>query len=296
MEVVTNVVHSADEIMEIAHTTGATLVWGGGVNIAPADDVIIRAERPLSLDPHCQLLASVMAKKIAAGVQKLLIDIPMGRGSKVEDEEEARRLARDFIELGRRIGVEVRCAITYGGQPIGRAIGPALEVREAIGILEGTLDIGSIREKALELAGVMIEMGKIAPKGKGKEHAAEILSSGKALEKFRDIIEAQGGDRDIRSDDIGPGKFSEVIQSPRHGYVELVRNRSLVRIARTSGAPRDKGAGLLLHKKEGEEIGEGEPLLTIYADAEWKLNAAVKLAYADWPVRIEGMILEEVIE
>jgi len=119
MEVVTDVVHTAEEIMEIAHTTGATLVWGGGVNIAPADDIIIKAERPLSLDPHCQLLASVMAKKIAAGVQKLLIDIPMGRGSKVEGEEEARRLARDFIELGRRIGVEVRCAITYGGQPIG---------------------------------------------------------------------------------------------------------------------------------------------------------------------------------
>jgi len=296
MEVVTNVVQTADEIMEIAHATGATLVWGGGVNIAPADDIIIRAERPLSLDPHCQLLASVMAKKIAAGVQKLLIDLPMGRGSKVENVEEARRLARDFIELGRRMGVEVRCAITYGGQPIGRAIGPALEVREAIGILEGTLDIGSIREKALELAGVMIEMGKIAPKGKGKEHAEEILSSGKALEKFRDIIEAQGGDRNVTSEDIEPGRFSEMIPSPRHGYVELVRNRSLVRITRTSGAPRDKGAGLLLHKKEGEEIGEGEPLLTIYADAEWKLNAAVKLAYADWPVRIEGMILEEVIE
>jgi len=139
-------------------------------------------------------------------------------------------------------------------------------------------------------------MGKIAPKGKGKEHAEEILSSGKALEKFRDIIEAQGGDRNVTSKDIRPGEFSEDIPSPRHGYVELVRNRCLVRIARTSGAPRDKGAGLLLHKKEGEEIGEGEPLLTIYADAEWKLNAAVKLAYADWPVRIEGMILEEVIE
>jgi AMP phosphorylase len=296
MEVVTDVVHSAEEIMDIAQRTGATLVWGGGVNLAPADDIIIKAERPLSLDPHCQLLASVMAKKIASGVQKLLIDVPMGRGTKVETEEEARRLARDFIELGRRLGVEVRCAITYGGQPIGRAIGPALEVKEALGIMEGTLDIGSIREKALELSGVMIEMGKMAPKGKGKEHAEEILASGRALEKFREIVEAQGGDAGVSSADIAIGGHSEDILSPRHGYVELVRNRCLVRIARTAGAPRDKGAGVLLHKKEGESIAEGEPLLTIHADARWKLDAAIQMTQADWPVRIEGMILEEVIE
>lgn len=296
MEIVTNVVHTAEEIREIAERVGGTLVWGGGVNLAPADDIIIRAERPLSLDPHCQVLASVMAKKIAAGVEKLLIDIPMGRGTKVESEDTARRLARDFIELGRRLGIEVRCSITYGGQPIGHAIGPALEVREALGILEGSVHIGSIREKALELAGVLLEMERMTPRGQGKVRAEEILESGRALKKFREIVEAQGGDGDISAEDIAVGRHREDILSPRRGYVELVRNRSLVSIARLAGAPRDKGAGLVLHRKEGQTIEEGEPLLTIHADAGWKLEAAVRRAHADWPVRIEGMILEEVIE
>ncbi len=296
MEMVTNVVHTGDAIREIAERVGGTLVWGGGLNLAPADDIIIRAERPLSLDPHCQVLASVMAKKLATGVQRLLIDIPMGRGTKVEDEEGARRLARDFIELGRRLGVEVRCAITYGGQPSGHAIGPALEIREALGILEGSLHIGSIREKAIELAGALIEMDRLAPKGRGRIIAEEILDRGKALEKFREIIEAQGGDGSIKSTDIEPGRFTRDILSPRHGYVEGVHNHTLVRMARLAGAPRDKGAGLVLHRKEGQSIDEGDTLITVHADAEWKLEAAVGHATANWPVRIEGMILEEVIE
>ncbi|MDW8034574.1 MAG: thymidine phosphorylase, partial [Nitrososphaerota archaeon] len=137
MEVLAPVSHTAQEIKQIAETVGGTLVWGGSINLAPADDKIIRAEYPLSIDPKPQVLASVISKKKAAGVEILLIDIPMGKGAKVETEDEARTLAQDFIELGRRVGIRVECAITYGSQPLGRAVGPALEAKEALMALEG---------------------------------------------------------------------------------------------------------------------------------------------------------------
>jgi AMP phosphorylase len=296
MEVVTEVVHPAEEIRRIAEEVGATLVWGGGVNLAPADDIIIRVEHALSLDPHAQVLASVLAKKIAAGVDRLVIDIPMGRETKVETSERAKRLARDFIELGRRLGIEVICAITYGGQPIGRSIGPALEVREALSVLEGAQRPRSIIEKSLELAGLLLELGGAARPGAGKKMAEETLRSGRALEKFREIVAAQGGDPDITSSDIRLGRHSRDILSPRDGYVEEVHNRALTRIARAAGAPKDRAAGVLIHKKEGQTVEEGEPLLTIFSDVEWKLETAVKLAEELKPMRIEGMILEEIVE
>jgi AMP phosphorylase len=296
MEVICNVKHDAQSIKRIAREVGGTLVWGGGVNLAPVDDAIIRVEYPLSLDPRGQVLASVMAKKKAIGAEYCVIDIPIGEGTKVVTPEGARALARDFIVLGERIGVRTRCAITYGGQPVGRAIGPALEIKEALKVLEGSESPSSLVEKATSLAGILLELGGVALPNRGAEKAKETLSSGKALKKFREIIAAQDGNANIKSDDIAVGEHTCDVPSPKDGYIEAPMNRALIKIARAAGSPRDKGAGLMLRYKKGERVEEGQPLITIYAENKRKMEDARVLAGKLQPVQVEGMILGEVVE
>jgi len=279
---------SAHELKQIAESTGGIMAWGGGLNLAPADDVIIRVEYPLGVDPHAQLLASVMSKKKAVNADFLLVDIPMGNGTKVPTMDMAKAYARDFIELGERLGIKVECAITYGGQPVGRAIGPALEAREAIQVLEGSKTPNSVVEKALGLSGILLEMGGIP---KGEERAREILASGKALEKFREIVAAQGGNPNIRSDDLVPGRLTFDVLAKKSGYVNAINNKQLVKIARASGAPKDKGAGVYIHKKEGSKVDAGEALLTIHSENDAKLQEAIGLSRKLEPITTEGMVL-----
>ncbi|MDH7509057.1 MAG: AMP phosphorylase [Methanomassiliicoccales archaeon] len=291
VEVFAPVEFTAAELKRIAEKVGGTMAWGGSVNLAPADDLIIRVEYPLGIDPHAQLLASIMSKKKAVGADYVVIDIPTGEGTKVRDIDEAKAYARDFIDLGERLGIKVECAITYGAQPVGRAIGPALEAKEAISILEGSKLPGSVAEKSCELAGMLLEMGGIM---RGVDKAKEILESGKALAKFREIVEAQGGNPDIRSDDIPIGKFKFEVQAKKSGYIAGINNKDIVRIARTAGAPKDKGAGIVLNKKRGHKVDMGETLFTIYAENEAKLERAVGLARRLEPMSIEGMVIARV--
>lgn len=296
MEVVSPVEFSAAQIKQIAEKTGGTLCWGGGVNLAPADDAIIRVEYPLSIDPHAQLIASVLAKKKAVGATSVVIEIPIGEGAKVENEEKARALARDFITVGDRVGLRVQCAITYGGQPIGRAIGPLLEIKEALTVLEGSESPSSLIEKACSLAGILLELGGAATKGKGYALARETLKSGRAFEKFREIVSAQGGDPLISFKKLEPGRYRLDLVSPLHGYVESISNKKLTQIARAAGSPRDKGAGIYLHRKKGNRVEVGEALYTIYAEHEHRLKEAVALANLLKPFQIEGMVIEEIVE
>ena len=261
------------------------------MNLAPADDLIIKVEYPLGVDPHAQLLASVMSKKKAINADFLVIDIPMGEGTKVPTMDEARSYARDFMDLGEMLGIKVECAVTYGDQPVGMAIGPALEALEAISILEGAEHPTSVIEKACEIAGILLEMGGMQ---NGYETAREILSSGKALEKFKEIVAAQGGDANITSDDIPIGGFREDVVSNRSGYVNGIRNKEVVAMARMAGAPKDKGAGVVIYKKKGNRVDKGDPLYTIYADNEVKLKRAVALAKKLDPVVIEGMLIARI--
>ncbi|NLT37925.1 MAG: AMP phosphorylase [Methanomassiliicoccus sp.] len=288
VEVFARVDFDGNKLRSIAETTGGSLAWGGSVNLAPADDLIIKVEYPLGIDPHAQLLASVMSKKKAVGTEFLVIDIPMGAGTKVPTMEKAQAYAKDFVDLGERLGMHVECAITYGEQPVGRAVGPALEAREAIAILEGELHPSSVIEKACGMAGMLLEMAGMK---RGEAKAREILMSGKALDKFREIVAAQGGDPNIRSTDIRVGKFTHDITATMCGYVNSIRNKEIVALARAAGSPRDKGAGVLLHKKRGNRVDDGEAILTIYADTQAKLDQAVELSRKLNPVSIEGMIL-----
>jgi AMP phosphorylase len=272
---------------------GGVIAWGGGVNIAPADDLIIRAEYPLAIDPYSQVIASVVAKKKAVGADYFLLDIPIGQGTKVTDEELAKRYARDFMDLGEKLDIRVECAITYGGQPIGRAIGPALEAREAMLALEGKEVAGSLIEKACGLAGIMLEMGGIVHSS-GREYAMNLIAEGKALKKMKELIQAQGGNPDIVSEEIKIGEFKFDVVTNTGGYIAEIKNKHLVKIARAAGAPKDKGAGIVLKKKGGDKVERGEVLFTIYTDNERKMKTAKSVAQQLPPINIEGMILQKI--
>lgn len=294
MEVLAPVEFTGDEIKTMTEKVGGVIVWGGATNIAPADDKLIRTEYPLSIDPRCQLLASIMAKKGAVGANCVVIDIPVGNGTKVHSMEEGKKLARDLIDLGERLGMSVECAMTYGASPVGRTIGPAIEVREALKVLETMQGPNSLIEKSTGLAGILLEMGGVATRGRGKEIAMETLRSGKAFEKLKQIIEVQGGNPNIVHTDIKPGEHRGELMSPADGYVIEFDNKRIVELARIAGAPADNGAGIWIHKKKGEMVKKGEPLITIFADKSWKLTNALIRAEKDYPIIVEGMLLERV--
>jgi AMP phosphorylase len=294
MEILCPVSFSADEVKKMTTKVGGCLVWGGATNIAPADDKIIGVEYPLSIDPRSQLIASVMAKKFAVGADTMVLDIPLGNEAKIQTMQEGRKLARDFMELGDRLKMRVECAITYGGAPVGRAIGGGLEVKEALVMMESFTGPTSLIEKTLSISGMLLEMGGVSAKGEGQKMAADIVKSGKALKKFKEIVEVQGGDPNVTSEQVKVGENVATVLSPQDGYVLEISNKRLVAVCRTAGAPHDKGAGILINKKKGEYVKKGDGLFTIYADKEWKLDSAIKESLRDPIMYVEGMVLERV--
>lgn len=291
-EVLTNVSLTTEQIKNITEEIGGVIAWGGAVDLAPADDLIIRAEYPLRIDPYAQVLASVLSKKKACGAEYLVMDIPIGMNTKVETMELGRKYARDFVTIGEEIGIDVRCALSYGDQPVGEAVGPTVEAREALMALEGKEVPNSLLEKSTSLAGMVLEQGGMR-EGRGKKEAERLLESGEALEKMKQIIDYQGGDPEVESDDIHLGDYSEKICSVEDGYVNNVNNHRIIEIVRTAGAPYRKTGGIILNKKKGDKIDKDELLFTIYSEKEMCLKEAVKLAKHKNPMTIEGMILEK---
>jgi AMP phosphorylase len=291
MEVLAPVEFSSEEVKRMTEKVGGTIVWGGATNIAPADDRFIMVEYPFRIDATGQMLASVMAKKSAVGADLAVIDIPVGAGTKVPTVQDGRRLASQFMELGERLNIHVECALTYGESLVGHSIGPNLEVNEALAVLEGAQAPGSLIQKSLALSGIALEMAGKAARGQGYAMAEGILSSGKALEKLRQIIEIQGGNPGVRSRDVVPGEHHFVVNAPLDGYVVGLNNRSLITIARAAGAPHDRGAGLIIHAKKGTKVKQGEPIFTIYAERSWRLQKAVEIGRQLMPVLVEGMLL-----
>ncbi len=291
MEVLAPVALRLEEVEEVVKKTNGCIVWGGALDIAPVDDLLIRkVERVLSIDPVSQMIASIMSKKLAMGAKFLVLDIPQGRGTKAETMDEAIKLSKLFTEISYRLGIRLEAAITYGDQPVGHAIGPALEAREALMTLEGNIVSTSLVEKATGLAGILLEMtGKASP-GRGQEIAKKVLRSGKALKKMKEIIEAQGGDPKIKSSDIPVGQYTADIEAPVDGYVVSIDNRAIMAIAKAAGAPDDKGAGLIIHKKGGSYVKKGESLMTIYSSSESRLESAIAVARTSEPIVVEGMI------
>ena len=292
MEVLARVDLTPEEIKEVARKVRATIAWGGKLNLAPADDIFVNIERKLSIDPRHQMVASILAKKVAMGVDNLVIDIPVGRKAKVKDMKEADQLAGLFIRQAARLGMSIKVAITFGGQPIGRSVGPGLEAKEALETLIARRGSKSLLEKALSIAGLVIELSGKTPPGKGVEVAREVFEKGLSYQKFKQIIEAQGGDPDIKPDDIPIGEHSYTIISPIEGAVTHIDNATITAIARAAGAPYDKGAGVYLHAKIGYRVNRGDPLLTIYSSSSVRLQEALNIASKFSPVIVEGMLIK----
>jgi AMP phosphorylase len=293
MEVLAPVCLCEEEITKVVNKTNGCLVWGGGVNLAAADDKLIKIRHPLNLDPRGVMLASILAKKKAVGATHVLIDIPMGKGSKVQTKQDADQLAADFMDLGARLGMEVECIITPGYDPVGAAIGPALEARETLRILQGDKVSSELREKSLVMAGIMLEMVGKVPRGGGRLMASRILGSGAALKKMREIIEAQGGNPKVRANDVKIGSKCLDIVAKEEGRIHFMNNKSLSAIARAAGAPADKGAGIYMHVDKGDKIKKGQKLFTIYAESERKLTLAHELADTLYTMEMDKVILEE---
>ena len=193
IEVLAPVELDIDKLKQVVKKTNACLAWGGSLGLSPADDKLIQVERLLNVDPEPQLLASIMSKKIAAGSTHIIIDIPFGKSAKIESKEEANSLKNKFEDLGDYFNMKLKVILTDGSSPIGNGVGPALEIRDVLKILRQEKSLPSdLEEKALLLASELLEItGKAKPK-KGYALASKILKSGQALNKFREIIKAQG--------------------------------------------------------------------------------------------------------
>jgi len=297
MEVLTNVNLTLEEFVEVANKVGGALIWGGALNLAPADDIIINIEKTLRIDPIPQMLASIMAKKMAAGIKTMVLDVPIGKETKMESIDDAINFARLVIELGNRLGIRVQAGITYGEQPVGHNVGPALEAKEALeALIDPKSAPASLVEKSCSLAGLLLEMSGKAPIGMGHKVAKDILYSGKAYQKMKEIIEAQGGDPDIKPSEIEIGQYKYEVYAPVDGFVTKVSNSSINQIARAAGAPKEKGAGIILHVKRGRKVVAGQKILEIYAERSVKLQDAIHVLESKPPVIIEGMLLKTVPE
>lgn len=261
----------------VVEAEGACLAWGGAVHLSPADDILIRIERALDIDTEGQLVASVLSKKIAAGATHVVFDLPVGPTAKVRSPEAARSLSENLSAAAAAFGLRSRCVITDGSQPVGRGLGPALEARDVLAVLQNAAAAPEdLRERALALAGAALELAGTAPEGEGRAMALRALVSGQAWAKFQRICEAQGGMR------VPPrAPLTRVWPAQASGRLARIDNRKISRLAKLTGAPDDKAAGVELHVRLSDVIAAGQPLLSLHAEAEGRLDYAMEYALAN---------------
>lgn len=290
MEVLADVTFTPEEISEIAPQTRGLIVWNAPLGLSPLDNIVINVKRELGIDPQDQMLASIVSTKVAMGVNKLVFDIPTGPQTKMPSRNKAINFAHNLIGLCRQLDIGVESALTMGNQPLGRNIGPALEAKEILEVLEGK-GSNTVIEKSTELAGILLEMAGLSSIGKGANSAHEYIKTGKALVKFQEIIEAQGGDKEMASTKVEIGEYSYTINAAMDGYISSIDNYNIKKILSAAGCPRDKLAGMVLHQKIGKHVKDGNPLYTIYTSSDSKLTAAIQVARTQNPFTIEGMII-----
>jgi AMP phosphorylase len=296
MEVLAPVAFSSENLKSILAKEKACIVWGGALNTSPADNILIEIERPLHMDPIGLMIPSILTKKLSMGVKKLVLDIPVGEGTKFPTPYSAKQFAYLFKEIASNVGIEAECALTLAHQPIGHAIGPALEAREALTLLmDYSAGPNSLIEKSTDLAGMLLEMAGKAQKGKGQNLAKEILRSGKAYEKMKNIIKIQGGNPEIKPEDIKVGPYIKEFFATKEGYIVEVKNSIINRIAKAVGCPNSKSSGVEIIKKQGARLKEGDLVFRVYSHNKSKLNKAEKIYNASrGPVTLGGMIMEKI--
>lgn len=185
VETMTTVDLTVDKIQHVVEAEGGCMAWGGALGLSPADDILIRVERVLDLDPLGQMIASVLSKKIAVGATHVLIDLPVGPTAKIRSDGEFAEYQNYFFLVGKALGIHVQALKTTGTQPLGIGIGPALEAKDILAVLHNEHQAPiDLKNKAIELAGILLEFGGKAPAGQGSYLAKQILESGVALKNF----------------------------------------------------------------------------------------------------------------
>jgi len=271
MEVLANVSIPIQKMKRIVEKANGCIVWGGALNLAPADDKIIKVERPLGIDAESQLLASIIAKKHSVSSTHILIDIPYG-SSKIKNKKDAIILKKEFIKIGKNLKKHIEVTLTDGSQPIGNGIGPALEARDVLWVLMGDYRMPKdLKNKSVMMAGKLLEMSGKAKIGYGIRKSMEILESDKAYKKMIEIIKAQGK-KITNPEEITLGKIKLDVKSNKKGVVSAISNDIISKIARIAGAPQDKGAGVYLRKHKGDYVKKGERLFTVYSESKDKVE------------------------
>jgi pyrimidine-nucleoside phosphorylase len=281
------------EFRRVLEACGCAMI-GQTAEIAPADrklyalrDVTGTVESPYLI------CASIMSKKLAEGTDGLVLDVKTGSGAFMKKEEDAIFLAELMVETGERMGKQMVALITDMDQPLGRMVGNALEVKESIDVLRGA-GPRDLRELCIELAAWMLYLGQRTPTvSDGKHLAEDLLASGKALTKFREMVEMQGGDAGTVDD---PGRLPATerrvdIRSEEAGYIAGIQCEQVGTACVILGGGRerkedsvDPAVGIEVHKKLGDRVAAGEPLCTIHCHSEAQAARAKELLAASFQI------------
>lgn len=276
MEVLAPVDLTLEHMRRVVDREGGCVVWGGSMALSPADDILIQVERPLDFDSTGQLTASILSKKLAAGSTHLLVDMPVGPTAKVRDADGAGKLRQRLLEVAAATGLQLRVVCSDGTQPVGRGIGPTLEAIDVLAVLQRHATAPQdLRDRALLLAGEVLELGGRAAQGQGRGLAQATLDSGAAWAKFQAICEAQGGMREPH-----PAPHRQPVVAANAGRVTQIDNRRLARVAKLAGAPLSAAAGVELLVRVGQRLVAGEPLYLIHAETGGELTYAATYAAA----------------
>jgi thymidine phosphorylase len=271
MEVFAPVDLDRKSMQKVVEQENGCITWGGTMSLSPADDLLIRIERTMGLDSEGQMVASILSKKIAAGSTHIVIDIPIGQTAKVRSKEQGQILKDYLVNIAKDFSIELSVVFTDGMQPVGRGIGPALEARDVWSVLScDPAAPQDLKERALTLAGHLLEFSPKVAKGSGKEIAESLLNNGQALKKFKAICQAQGGLFDIP---IAP--YTKTIVSSIKGKVTSIDNRLLAQLAKLAGAPNSKSAGVELLTPLNTCVEKGQPLFIVHAETKGELAYAL---------------------
>jgi len=281
MEVVAPVTFEAEQIKKMIHDVGGCIVWGGHLGLAPADDVIIEISQPLAFESYDKFIIAIMAKKIAVGATHLVIDVPVGPTMKVQHFTDAELIGKKFSYLADKFGMKITVDINETMQNAGFGVGPVLEAHDVFEVLEQKKDRPmALEQKALRLAGKLLTLCIAdTPRMKGvdgEELAHELLTSGKALTKMREIIKVQGGNPDITSEELVAGNNTYELKSPNGGRVTRIDNKEISMVCRILGCPTDKKAGMFLNRKLEEHVDKGDILCTLYSQDAYRMREAIE--------------------
>lgn len=278
---------SDQEFVDIVNKSKVAVIGQSG-NLAPADKKLYALRDVTATVDSIPLIASsIMSKKIAAGADAIVLDVTTGEGAFMKNIDDAKRLAKTMVRIGKLAGRQTMAVISDMSEPLGQAIGNSLEIVEAIDTLKGE-GPSDLTEMCYVLGSQMVVLaGKAATLDEARAMLEEALHSGKALEKFREMVKDQGGDATVidQTDKILTAKYEIELPAKTSGYVtDLVANEIGI-AAMLLGAGRktkeediDHAVGIKLHKKVGDKVAEGESLLTIYANSN-EIDEVEKLLY-----------------